>query len=82
MWHQLWFVVPTLISFDMFVMSITWQHVPGPLAFQCATLKAGCESSYFMLQVNAQSTCNCKHWVELPFKPVQHLLSSMTSIIL
>ena len=34
MWHQLWFVVPTLISFDMFVTSITWQHVPGPPASQ------------------------------------------------
>ena len=40
------------------------------------------QASYFMLQANAQSTCtNCKHWIEVkPFKPVQHLLSSMTSI--
>ena len=41
------------------------------------------KQAIFMLQANAQSTCtNCKHWIELkPFKPVQHLLSSMTSII-
>ena len=66
MWHQLWFVVSTLINFDMLVTSITWQHVPDPPAYLCATLKVGCDlhgdeaielpqTSYFMLQVNASS---------------------------
>ena len=92
MWHQLWFVVPTLISFDMFVTSITWQHVPGPPAFQCATLKVGCGLGmrllsyrkqailYYKQMLNPPAPTVYKHWIELkPFKPV-HLLSSMTSM--
>ena len=81
--NQFWYVcdvnhIATCTRSSYFSMCNTESWVwPGDEAIELP------QTSYFMLQANVQSTCtNCKHWIELkPFKPVQHLLSSMTSII-